>query len=177
MAPSKTRDWMKEAHQGQPKPPATLTGYFEALTRIVFQSGMNWRVIEAKWPGIRTAFRELDPARVARMTAKDIDRLAHDARVIRNVPKIEATVLNAKEMVALNKVPGGFRGYLRSLGSFDEAAPVLRKRFRFLGEHGAYYFLWSVGEKVPPWQEWSVGQGSQRPTASTRSRLRAAREA
>lgn len=139
----------------QPKPPRNLGGYFEALTRIVFQSGMSWRVIEAKWPGIRAAFRDLDPERVARMTARDIDRLAKDTRVIRNLAKIEATVSNAKEMVALAKAPGGFKGYLRSLGSFEEAGPALRKRFRFLGDHGSYYFLWSVGEKVPAWQEWA----------------------
>jgi len=159
---------MTEAHYSQPKPPSSLSGYFEALTRIVFQSGMNWRVIDAKWPGIRAGFRDLDPRRVARMTARDIDRLAKDARVIRNVPKIEATVMNAREMVALDKAPGGFKGYVRSLGSFEEAAPTLRKRFRFLGDHGSYYFLWSVGEKVPSWQEWSGARGPKRPTASNR---------
>jgi 3-methyladenine DNA glycosylase Tag len=139
----------------QPAPPRNLTGYFEALTRIVFQSGMSWRVVEAKWPGIRAAFRELDPERVARMTPRDIDRLSKDPRVIRNVAKIEATVLNAKEMVALDKAPGGFKKYLRSLDGLEEAGPELRKRFKFLGDHGSYYFLWSVGEKVPSWEDWN----------------------
>lgn len=139
----------------KPRPPRTLAGYFESLTRVVFSSGISWRVVEAKWPGIRAAFRELDPERVARMTARDIDRLAKDTRVIRNVPKIEATVLNAKEMVTLAKAHGGFKQYLRSLGGFDEAGPALRKRFKYLGDHGAYYFLWSVGEKVPSWEEFT----------------------
>lgn len=154
----------------QPKPPGDLSGYFEALTRIVFQSGMSWRVVEAKWPGIRAAFRELDPERVARMTARDIDRLATDTRVIRNVPKIEATVLNAKVLVSLDQAPGGFKGYLRSLGSFDNAGPALRKRFRFLGDHGSYYFLWSVGEKVPSWETWS--RTSRRKPAARSGRTR-----
>lgn len=157
-------------HHKQPRPPRNLTGYFEAMTRIVFQSGMSWRVVEAKWPGIRAAFRELDPERVARMTARDIDRVATDTRVIRNVPKIAATVLNAKELVALEKAPGGFKGYLRSLGSFDEAGPALRKRFRFLGDHGSYYFLWSVGEKVPPWESWSRPPKRKPATRSTPKR-------
>lgn len=137
------------------RPPRTLAGYFESLTRIVFSSGISWRVVEAKWPGIRAAFRDLEPERVARMTARDIDRLAKDTRVIRNVPKLEATVVNAREMVALAKEHGGFKKYLRSLGGFEEAAPALRKRFKFLGDHGSYYFLWSVGEKVPAWEEWT----------------------
>ena len=142
-------------HHKQPKPPRELSGYLESMTRVVFSSGLNWRVVEAKWPAIRQAFRDFEPERVARMSARDIDRLASDSRVIRNVPKIEATVLNAKELVAIGKTPDKFRGYLRSLGPVPEAAAVLRRRFRYLGDHGTYYFLWSVGEKVPPWDEWS----------------------
>jgi 3-methyladenine DNA glycosylase Tag len=140
-------------HHQKPKPPRDLAGYLEAMTRIVFSSGMSWRVVEAKWPGIREAFSDFQPERVARMTAKDVDRLAKDTRVIRNVPKLEATVLNAKEVVAIGKSPGGFKGYLRSLGPAPDAAAALRKRFRYLGDHGSYYFLWSVGETAPDWDE------------------------
>jgi len=141
------------AHQQQPKPPRTLAGYLEAMTRIVFSSGMSWRVVDAKWPGIREAFSDFEPERVARMTARDIDRLAKDTRVIRNVPKLEATVLNAKEVVAIGKTAGGFKGYLRSLGPESDAAAALRKRFRYLGDHGSHYFLWSVGQAAPDWDE------------------------
>jgi 3-methyladenine DNA glycosylase Tag len=141
-------------HHQQPKPPRDLAGYLEAMTRIVFSSGMSWRVVEAKWPGIREAFHDFEPERVARMTGKDVDRLAKDTRVIRNVPKLEATVLNAKEVVAIGKASGGFKGYLRSLGPASDAAAALRKRFRYLGDHGTYYFLWSVGQPVPSREEW-----------------------
>ena len=142
-------------HHKQPKPPRQLAGYLESMTRVVFSSGLNWRVVEAKWPAIREAFLDFEPERVARMSARDVDRLAGDSRVIRNVPKIEATVLNAKEVVAIGKTPDRFRAYLRSLGPPTQATAALRKRFRYLGDHGTYYFLWSVGEKVPPWDEWS----------------------
>lgn len=161
-------------HHEQPKPPRDLSGYLESMTRIVFSSGMSWRVVDAKWPGIREAFKEFDPEKVARMTARDVDRLAKDTRVIRNVPKLEATVLNAKEVVAIGKSPGGFRRYLKSLGTSADAATALRKRFRYLGDHGSYYFLWSVGENVPAWNEGSGGQASKpaaqtKATASTRA--------
>jgi hypothetical protein len=153
-------------HHQQHKPPRTLAGYLEAMTRIVFSSGMSWRVVEAKWPGIRDAFSDFEPGRVARMTARDIDRLAKDTRVIRNVPKLEATVLNAKEVVAIGKAPGGFKGYLRSLGPAPEAAAALKKRFRYLGDHGTYYFLWSVGENVPAWDESGTAGATRRATAA-----------
>ena len=31
------------------------------LTRAVFQSGISWRVVEAKWPGTREALCNFDP--------------------------------------------------------------------------------------------------------------------
>ena len=157
-------------HHKQPKPPRELSGYLESMTRVVFSSGLNWRVVEAKWPSIREAFLDFEPERVARMTARDVDRLAGDSRVIRNVPKIEATVLNAKEVVAIGKTPAKFRGYLRSLGPLPEAAAALRKRFRYLGDHGTYYFLWSVGEKMPPWEEW--GRRPAKAAARTKAKPR-----
>jgi 3-methyladenine DNA glycosylase Tag len=157
-------------HHEQPKPPRNLAGYLEAMTRIVFSSGMSWRVVEAKWPGIRDAFSDFEPERVAKMTARDVDRLAKDARVIRNVPKLEATVLNAKEVVAIGKEPGGFKGYLRSLGPGPDAANALKKRFRYLGDHGSYYFLWSVGERVPAWDESGNPSTPSKPRKSSPSR-------
>jgi hypothetical protein len=32
----------------------------------------------------------------------------------------------------------------------------LRKRFRLMGDAGAYYFLYVVGERVPPHDEWQA---------------------
>ena len=157
-------------HHKQPKPPRELSGYLESMTRVVFSSGLNWRVVEAKWPSIREAFLDFQPERVARMGARDIDRLAGDSRVIRNVPKIEATVLNAKEVVAIGKTPDRFRAYLRSLGPASEATAALRKRFRYLGDHGSYYFLWAVGEKVPPWDE--RGSRPSKPAARARAKAK-----
>ena len=30
----------------------------------------------------------------------------------------------------------------------------LKRRFKFLGDSGAYHFLYSVGEQVPQWEDW-----------------------
>jgi 3-methyladenine DNA glycosylase Tag len=161
---------MIEHHE--PHVPRNLAGYLEAMTRIVFQSGMTWRVVQAKWPGIERAFHGFDPKRVAAMTPREIDRVMKDPDVIRSRPKIEAVVHNAKELVAIGQQRGGFRSYMRSLGAFDEAAPVLRKRFRYLGDHGTYYFLWQVGESVPDWDTFIGDRGGaakrtgRRPSAS-----------
>jgi 3-methyladenine DNA glycosylase Tag len=82
--------------EGPPKVKVTgLSDYLDVLTRAVFQSGISWRVVEAKWGGTTTAFKGFDPKKVARLTPKQVDALAADTRLIRNRKKIEATVENA----------------------------------------------------------------------------------
>lgn len=134
--------------------PSGTADYFEVITRAVFQSGMSWRVVAAKWDGFREAFAGFDPAAVAAYDGDDVERLAADTRIIRNRRKIEATVANAQVMLALDSQPGGFVGWLRSRGDFDATVAALRGEFRFLGDMGAYYVLYVVGEDVPSHQDW-----------------------
>jgi len=139
--------------------PQGLADYLEVMSKAVFQSGMSWAVIEAKWDGFRSAFEGFDPSKIARFGPDDVDRLAQDPGIIRNRRKIEATIDNAVEMQALADEHGGdFRKYLRSHGGFEETVADLRRHFRFLGDFGAYYFLYVVGEKVPPHDEWRASR-------------------
>ena len=78
--------------------PGSLADYLEVMSKSVFQAGMSWRVVEAKWPEIRQAFRGFDPAVVADLTEKDLDELTNDQRVIRNRRKLEAIVVNARRI-------------------------------------------------------------------------------
>ena len=133
----------------QPPPPTSLAGYLDPLARVMFQSGISWRVIEAKWPGTRVAFHDFDPKKVASLTTHDIDRLMTDTRVIRNRKKLEAVVANARKMLDLEAEHGGFGHYLDSLGDFEATRKDLRKRFAFLGDSGTWFYLWMVGRKVP----------------------------
>jgi 3-methyladenine DNA glycosylase Tag len=141
-----------EGHK-QPQPPRDLSGYLEALARVMFQTGISWRVVDAKWPGIRDAFHGFDPDRVAKLTSRDIDRLMGDTRVIRNRKKLEAIVGNAGRMLELNAEQKGFKRYLDSLGDFEATKKALRKEFAFLGDSGTWFFLWMVGRKVPAHEE------------------------
>jgi DNA-3-methyladenine glycosylase I len=146
---------MNWSRDDAPEKPATLAGYLEAMSRPVFLTGMSWRVVQAKWEGIRDAFEEFDPQRVAAMGDDDVERLVGDARIIRNRKKIEAIIDNAARMIALDEEHGSFGDYLDSLGPYDRTVAALRRDFRFLGESGAFIFLWSVGADVPSHEEWS----------------------
>ncbi len=138
--------------------PKTPGDYLEVMTKAVFQSGMSWRVIEAKWDGFREAFEGFDAEKVAGFGPDDVDRLAQDTRIVRNRRKIQATVDNADEILALDREHEGFRTYLRSHRSFEETVADLKRHFSFLGDTGSYYFLHVVGEKVPSHEEWMASR-------------------
>jgi 3-methyladenine DNA glycosylase Tag len=135
-------------HKQQP-PPKKLSGYLDAMAHVMFQTGISWRVVDAKWPGIREAFHGFEPERVARLTTRDIDRLMGDTRVIRNRKKLEAIKGNARRMLELDAEFKGFKRYLDSLGDFDNTKKELHKQFAFMGDAGSWYFLWLVGREVP----------------------------
>jgi DNA-3-methyladenine glycosylase I len=139
--------------------PKRLADYLEVMSKAVFQAGISWAVIDAKWEGFREAFDGFDPETVAGFDPRDVDRLVQDTRIVRNRRKIEATVHNARTMVELDREHGGFRNYLRSHGGFEETVADMRKRFKFLSDLGGYYFLYVVGEEVPPHEDWMAAHG------------------
>lgn len=133
--------------------PQGLADYLEVLSKAVFESGMSWAIIEAKWPGFREAFRGFDPETVADLTPDEVDALTNDTRIIRNRRKIEATIHNAAAMIDLDREFGGFKRYLQSHADFAATVADLKRRFKHVGDFGAYYFLYVVGEPVPEHHE------------------------
>jgi DNA-3-methyladenine glycosylase I len=75
--------------------------YFEQLCKAVFRAGMNWNVIESKWPAMTETFRNFEPQAVARFSPDDIEAIAANPDVIRNHSKLEATVENAQVILDL----------------------------------------------------------------------------
>ena len=133
--------------------PTKLGDYLEVLTKAVFESGISWAVIENKWKGFQEAFVGFDADTVANFTPDDVDRLAQDTRIVRNRRKIEATIWNAQTMTALDHEFGGFKKYLGSQADYDSLVKDMKKRFKFVGDFGSYYFLYVVQEPVPEYHE------------------------
>lgn len=67
-----------------------------------FQSGLSWLTVLRKRPAFREVFADFDPEALAVFGPDDVERLLLDARIIRNRMKIEATVANARAVVALH---------------------------------------------------------------------------
>ncbi len=84
-------------------PVADERGVFERLTLEAFQSGLSWLTILRKREAFRRAFHDFEPSTIARFTDADVERLLADAGIIRNRAKIEATIANARAVLALHE--------------------------------------------------------------------------
>jgi 3-methyladenine DNA glycosylase Tag len=128
--------------------PSDPAFFFEHLCRAVFQAGISWRVVSAKWDGIREAFHGFDPGKVAFLQPADIAQIEADARVIRNSAKIQATIQNAQELLVILREHGSIRAYLGSFPDTRAAAADLHRRFKFLGDTGVWRLLTSAARDL-----------------------------
>ena len=142
--------WDMTRHAPMPRPDND-DGYFENMSKAVFLAGLNWRVIEKKWPDIKRLFANFSIDSVAQFNDNDIDRLLKDDGMIRSAKKITAVVANAQTIQKVEQEFGSFEKYLQAekAKSEDTLLKDLHKRFAFLGESTAMIFLFSVGEELP----------------------------
>ena len=54
--------------------PASDEAYFENMSRVIFQAGLDWNVIDKKWPTTKTAFAQFS-MRIQRLHDKVIATL------------------------------------------------------------------------------------------------------
>ncbi|UCH32261.1 MAG: DNA-3-methyladenine glycosylase I [Candidatus Bathyarchaeota archaeon] len=138
-------DWMYR--KGRPG----NAGYFENMTRIIFQGGLNWRLIDKKWPNFIEAFNDFSIDSVANFKADRVEQLMNNKGIVRNRAKIAATISNAKQFQVIIQKYGSFQNYLDSLDKSNNYAFVIRelsKTFSRLGSSSARIFLYSVGESI-----------------------------
>jgi DNA-3-methyladenine glycosylase I len=134
---------------------------FEALTLGVFQVGLSWAIVFAKRDAFRKAFLGFNVAKVAAMTARDVDLLVQDASIIRNRGKIQATIDNSRAMMSASPSLAALaRSYdvtrkraPRSLADLPTSTPqaeafakeLKSQGYRFVGPTSVYAFMQNVG--------------------------------
>ena len=74
------------------EPPEDDDGYFERMTKAIFQAGLNWRMIENKWPNFRKAFDQFSAKRVSSFGEKEVKALMGDTGIVRNERKIRSVI-------------------------------------------------------------------------------------
>jgi len=87
---------------------------FEFLVLEGAQAGLSWMTILRKRDAYRAAFKDFDPAAVARFRETTIDRLMTLQAIVRNRRKIESAVRNAQVVQAIAKDQGSFDRYVWS---------------------------------------------------------------
>jgi len=87
---------------------------FEFLVLEGAQAGLSWMTILRKRDAYRKAFKDFDPAAVARFRETTVDRLLTVTAIVRNRRKIESTVRNARVVKAIAAEHGSFDGYVWS---------------------------------------------------------------
>jgi DNA-3-methyladenine glycosylase I len=130
-----------------------------------FQSGLSWITVLRKRPAFREVFAGFDPETVAAFGSDDVERLLTDARIIRNRMKIEATIENARAVVALHDAGRTLdelfwsfapapaerrRATFADLPAWTEESKALSKAmkkegFRFIGPTTAYAAMQACG--------------------------------
>lgn len=136
---------------------------WEQLMLEGFQAGLSWITILRKRENFRRAFKGFDPARVARFTEKDIERLLGDDGIIRSRAKIEATIQGAKIYLEMQSKGEDFAAYCWSFTqgkvlhgdgkTVHAQTPLsatiskdLKKRgFKFVGPTIVYAWMQAVG--------------------------------
>src|SRR5258708_38726728 len=108
------RSWDMAQHPPIPRP-KNDDGYFEVMSKVVFRAGLNWGVIEKKWPDIRRAMASFSIDAVAQFDADDIDRLLEDGGMIRSAKKIACVIANARMVQKGQQECGSFAEYLQEV--------------------------------------------------------------
>ena len=135
---------------------------FEKLSLEGFQSGLSWRTILAKRENFRSAFHHFDIDRVARFTARDVDRLLKDEGIVRHRGKIEAVINNARRAQELIAQEGSLAAFVwryepdqkrlaepQTASTSEESialSKALKKRgWKFVGPTTVYAFMQAMG--------------------------------
>jgi len=122
--------------------------WLAGMTRVVFNSGFSWKVIEAKWQGFEAAFLGFDPGRVCFMDDDALDALTRNPDIVRHRGKITSTRENAAYVVSLIKEHGSAGRFFADWPVTDQVGLMadMKKRGNRLGGNSGQYFLRQMGK-------------------------------
>ena len=122
--------------------------WLETFSRGIFQTGLNWKVVENKWPGITEALWSFGIARCAMMSDEDLDALLKDTRVIRHAAKLLSVRDNAIFLKDLAAEHGSASKFFADWPDEDFIGllAVMKKRGSRLGGSTGSYCLRHLGK-------------------------------
>ena len=100
---------------------------FELLTLEGAQAGLSWLTVLRRRGGYQRAFRKFNPRVVAKFDGADVDAILDDDGVIRHRQKIESVIINARAVLATQKLHGSLDRYLWNLGTAEGESNAVSK--------------------------------------------------
>lgn len=141
----------------------TLDDHLEVITRAIFQAGLNWAIIAAKWDAFRAAYDAFSVERVMSYREADVERLMETPVIIHSRGKIEGTIRNAQTLHTLTNEFGSIDAYVATFAGYDALYADAHKRFAYLGDLSCYYWLFRTGQPVPRFEHWMERQERDHP--------------
>ena len=122
--------------------------WLSMFSRGIFQTGLNWKVVENKWPGIEDALWQFDIGRCAMMSDEDLDALLSDTRVIRHAAKLLSVRDNAIFLRDLAQEHGSAAKFFAEwpVDDFIGLLQLMKKRGSRLGGSTGAYALRRLGK-------------------------------
>lgn len=122
--------------------------YLSEMSRRIFRAGLKHSMVDAKWPAFEEVYKSFDPMAVAMMSDEDLERLMHDARIIRHFGKIRAVRANAIWMLDVIREFGGFGNMIADWpsSSIIDLWTFLKKNGTQMGGQSGPRFLRMVGK-------------------------------
>lgn len=120
---------------------------FGRLVLEINQAGLSWETILKKKENFFKALNYFDIKKISRYDEKKFNELMNNAGIIRNRLKINATIENAKKIVALQEEFGSFKNWLDAHHpkTKEEWTKLFKKTFKFTGGEIVNEFLMSTG--------------------------------
>ena len=136
---------------------------FELLILEGFQAGLSWECVLNKRNFFKEAFSNFNPKEIAKYDENKINELMNNKNIVRNRRKIEATIINAKVFLEIQKEYKTFANYIWSFtdnkiiknmdDNFKTTSPLsdkiskdLKKRgMKFVGTTIIYSYLQAIG--------------------------------
>ena len=124
------------------------TQILSAMAMKIFQSGFVWKVVENKWPGFEEVMWGLDPNKLSLASDEQIEKMAQDKRIIRNLTKVKAVRENAYFVKMIAKKHGSFAKFLADwpVTEITQLWLMLKKDGCRLGGNTGPYFLRAIGK-------------------------------
>ena len=114
----------KDGEQGlelwvlEPMPMATFISqpdhrFLSMMTKVIFQAGFVWRVIENKWPDFETVFLGFDTEKMMLLSPEQWEKIGTDKRIVRNMQKIISVPQNATYIDDQSREFGSYAAFLQ----------------------------------------------------------------